>query len=309
MRFLFLPFLLFVAFSSSAQSDLPTYIPANGLVGWWPFSGNANDKSGNGNNGSVTNAQLSADRFGNPNAAYLFNGYDSQIDVFDAASLRVRHITISAWVKSYDLSRINQVVYKGSMMANGEQYALTMTENGKYHASVKVNSGCQTALGWAGANIPDGAIADSSWYHIAMTYDGTTFSLYKNGVLDTAVAVSGPIDSCIGGGLRFGYDHLRWAPISTGNSMNGLIDDIGIWNRALSAQEITQLNFASASDCGYGKLGVNVCKPQRNLHVKDVMRLEPRTTAPENASEGDLYYDATLHKLRVYDGTAWQNCW
>jgi hypothetical protein len=39
------------------------------------------------------------------------------------------------------------------------------------------------------------------------------------------------------------------------------------------------------------------------------MRLEPRGTAPGTPAEGDIYYDSTLHKLRVYDGTAWQNCW
>lgn len=309
MRFLFLPFLLTLAFSSSAQSDLPTFIPADGLVGWWPFNGNANDKSGNNNNGIVTNAQLTADRFGNPNAAYRFNGSNSKIDVADAASLRVRKITISAWVKVYNLNRINQIVYKGSMQANGEVVALTTTENGKYHASVKIASNCQAGVGWQGGGMPDGALTDtSSWYNLAVTCDGVNFKLYKNGVLDTTMQVTGLMDSCIGGGVRFGFDHLRYFA-STGNCMDGLIDDIGIWNRALSGEEIAQLNAATASDCGYGKLGVNVCNPQRNLHVKDVMRLEPRTTAPDNASEGDLYYDATLHKLRVYDGTTWQNCW
>jgi hypothetical protein len=183
-----------------------------------------------------------------------------------------------------------------------------MTENGKYHSSVKIGSSCQNAVGWQGGGMPEGTITDSSWYHLAATCDGDTFKLYRNGVLDTVMPVTGPIDSCVGGGLRFGFDHLRFF-VSTGNCMDGLIDDIGIWNRALSAEEITQINSATASDCGYGKLGINVCNPQRNLHIKDVMRLEPRTTAPDNPAEGDVYYDGTLHKLRVYDGTAWQSCW
>ena len=49
--------------------------------------------------------------------------------------------------------------------------------------------------------------------------------------------------------------------------------------------------------------------PVRSLHVKDVIRLEPRSTAPSSPAKGDIYFDNTLNKLRVYDGTIWQNCW
>jgi D-alanyl-D-alanine carboxypeptidase len=58
-----------------------------------------------------------------------------------------------------------------------------------------------------------------------------------------------------------------------------------------------------------GNVGINVAAPQRNLHIKDVIRLEPRNQAPDNPVEGDIYYDSVLKKLRVYDGTLWQNCW
>ncbi|MBK7031388.1 MAG: hypothetical protein IPH45_20325 [Bacteroidales bacterium] len=49
-------------------------IPTNGLSAWYPFNGNANDLSGNGNDGTVNGATLTTDRFGNPNSAYSFNG-------------------------------------------------------------------------------------------------------------------------------------------------------------------------------------------------------------------------------------------
>ena len=52
-----------------------------GLLGSYPFNGNANDASGNGNNGVVNGATLTADRFGNPNSAYLFNGINAYIDI------------------------------------------------------------------------------------------------------------------------------------------------------------------------------------------------------------------------------------
>ena len=53
------------------QAQLPDYLPTEGLVGWWPFNGNANDESGNGNDGVVNGATLIEDRDGNPNATYL----------------------------------------------------------------------------------------------------------------------------------------------------------------------------------------------------------------------------------------------
>lgn len=58
-----------------------------------------------------------------------------------------------------------------------------------------------------------------------------------------------------------------------------------------------------------GNVGIGTPAPARALHVSDVMRLEPRRTAPANPSEGDMYMDGRTHKLRVYDGTQWQSCW
>lgn len=58
-----------------------------------------------------------------------------------------------------------------------------------------------------------------------------------------------------------------------------------------------------------GNFGVNINNPARSLHIKDVMRLEPIPTAPASPAKGDIYFDSTLNKLRVYDGTTWQNCW
>ncbi|MFH1615980.1 MAG: hypothetical protein ABIG61_12965 [Planctomycetota bacterium] len=58
-----------------------------------------------------------------------------------------------------------------------------------------------------------------------------------------------------------------------------------------------------------GKLGIETMSPQRTLDVNDVMRLQPRATAPSAPAEGDIYMDSTDHKLKVYDGTAWRACW
>ncbi|MFN5209123.1 MAG: hypothetical protein ACK5D8_06480, partial [Bacteroidota bacterium] len=65
--------------AAAVAQNVPSYVPTNGLVGWWPFNGNANDESGNGNNGTVNGAVLATDRFGNANSAYSFDGIDNTI--------------------------------------------------------------------------------------------------------------------------------------------------------------------------------------------------------------------------------------
>ena len=76
MKNMFLTTVAVFAFTAMimAQSTVPSYVPSNGLVGWWPFNANANDESGKGNNGTVTNATITTDRFGVANSAYSFNG-------------------------------------------------------------------------------------------------------------------------------------------------------------------------------------------------------------------------------------------
>ena len=70
--FLFATGMILVAQTLVAQ--VPSYVPTNGLVGYWPFNGNANDESGNGNNLTINGPTLTTDRFGNSNNAYLFQG-------------------------------------------------------------------------------------------------------------------------------------------------------------------------------------------------------------------------------------------
>ena len=70
-------------YTNTPITAIPSYVPKDGLVGWWPFNGNANDESGNGNNGTVNGATLSTDRNGVANSAYSFNGFNNFIEILN----------------------------------------------------------------------------------------------------------------------------------------------------------------------------------------------------------------------------------
>jgi hypothetical protein len=86
--------------------------------------------------------------------------------------------------------------------------------------------------------------------------------------------------------------------IHNGNSLSPLIyGDFSTMNLRVNGTFLTD------------NIGIGVASPARTLHVKDVMRLEPLTSAPSNPAKGDMYFDGTLNKLRVFDGSTWQSCW
>ena len=87
----------------NAYSQLPSYVPSNGLVGYWPFNGNANDESGNGNNGTVSGATLTNDRNGIANKAYSFNGISDYITISSNALINITgSYSVSFWILTSD---------------------------------------------------------------------------------------------------------------------------------------------------------------------------------------------------------------
>ena len=93
---------LFSTIQIFAQNNIPSYVPTNGLVAWYPFNGNANDESGSGNNGTVYGATLTTDRFGNSGKAYFFNTIPCYIDLPEISTELGKpgnNATYSMWFK------------------------------------------------------------------------------------------------------------------------------------------------------------------------------------------------------------------
>jgi hypothetical protein len=213
-------------------AQVPSYVPSDGLVGYWPFNGNANDVSGNGNNGTNNGATLTADRFGNSNSAYNFNGISNKIEVDDNAQFQFTTFSVSLWVNANSgFSLVNK-----SDWSNGSLEAFNIGLGANLlNSSIKMNSNCLAGVGWNNITTNTGSLYNN-WKHIVVVFDGLNVRHFINGVLVNSQPLVGLMDTCFGGKLKFG----AWWQNSP-DYLNGKLDDIGIWNRALTQEEITNL--------------------------------------------------------------------
>jgi hypothetical protein len=228
--------------SSTLNAQVPSYVPTNGLVGWWPFNGNANDESGNGNNGTVNGATLTQDRIGTNSSAYNFDGGDwIQINYSPNFEFGAGSFTLSSWSKKdggnnfqHIITRIlvNQfpdVEYGFYLRYQNTDLSMTTSSN-----QFGGNGGLTTA-GLPGLN---------NWNHIVAVFnsDLEQLSIYMNGTL----ILSGPSSSNPQaypsiGNIYVGAEHPTANLPSGPQFMLGQIDDIAIWNRALTPTEIQAL--------------------------------------------------------------------
>ena len=215
---LLLPFLtFFLASVASAQ------IPSSGLVGYWPFNGNANDESGNGNNGTVNGATLTTDRFGNANSAYSFDGVNSNIALTDIDL--INNATISIWIKPVGV--LGSVVSKYGNGNESYEFIYNNNTHGLYgHVGVVTNPN---------NNIySDNPLTLNSWSHCVLVIDNGTAKIFING---NQVFAQQGVNSIFQNNDNVLIGKSVWG----GNLFNGLLDDLGIYNRALTPAEITQL--------------------------------------------------------------------
>jgi hypothetical protein len=219
-------------------AQVPNYLPTNGLAGWWPFTGNANDESGNNLNGANSGAILTTDRLGSANSAYSFNGSNQKITVADNNLLSFTNATFSY---SY-WANINSSIIQGSspfckygITTNFEYGTFVYTNGGVSFSTYNLGGTCGTQ----GCGISNSSNLQNNWHHFVFVADGVNGSkLYvDNTLIDTQPYNSSCSMGNGNGNLYFGMGG-GW---NQQTYFNGLIDDIGIWNRALNQQEITDL--------------------------------------------------------------------
>jgi hypothetical protein len=221
----------------------PFYVTTNNLVGWWPFNGNANDESGNGNNGTVNGAIMATDRFGNTNNSFSFDGIDDFIEVDINTTLPIG-LSISVWISS-NLPN-SQFEHKGIIWSRLSGPSPNPPYPANQATGIMIHPNgilCAASDGNSIVQIQDTGqfYNDASWYHLVFTYEANSgfTKIFVNGIETKSIQSLNlsPIDLAyntikIGKDEITGYGNRHW---------NGLIDDIGIWNRALTDCEIKNL--------------------------------------------------------------------
>jgi fibronectin type 3 domain-containing protein len=219
--------------STSAPVDV-TVDNLKGLVAAYSFDAGsgtiADDVSGNGNRGTISGATWSSTgKFGR---SLLFDTA-ALVSVADAASLDLTGaMTIEAWVRPSSTTQFRPVAVKenSSAIVYG-LYANSRSGGGDDSPSAHALLGGTEVVARA-----QNRIAQDSWTHVAATYDGTAVRLYVNGSLAASRSAGGSI-STSSGPLRIGGNVVR------GESYRGLIDELRIYRRALTATEIrTDMN-------------------------------------------------------------------
>lgn len=214
--------IILVAISASAKADIP-----DGLIGYWPFDGDGSDASGFDRNlilqGGVG---FASGLFGQSLDMHKNQSTYAQRTVDDAAYDLINDFTIQVWANYYSTST-EQVLLEKFVGANGEGWTFTKLASNHFRFA---------AYGLGVDSTPQ-AIASNTWQQLVLRLDGSRFHLLRNGV---QIAV---VDQSVHGFPSAAplYVGRRNPGDSRDFSMNGRLDEVAIWNRALSDAEIAFL--------------------------------------------------------------------
>ena len=247
--------------------------PPAGLVGWWPADGTADDVTG-GNDGTLMGGATFAP--GKVGQAFFLDGVDAFVNAGNAPNLRVSagDFTVEAWVlfnalshppganrddaPPGDVSIVDKMSTRG---VNADGWRLLKQADNRFWFCLGggIGNRCQEpAFTLFSATVATTGV----WYHLAAVKSATSFSLYVNGQLqDSRSPVPNFMDLHVGD-LRIGANALQ------GTHLNGLIDEVAIYDRALSSSDIQAIFLAGS----HGK-----CKVARVL-----IDIKPRTLNPRS---------------------------
>ena len=287
--------------------EIPLYIPTDGLVAWYPFNGNANDESGNGNNGTVNGATLTTDKDGIENSAYEFivdaNASWGSIQdriVIDATEFPTNSaITLSSWISfSQKPSPYNDRKHTIFSRSDGSgtgtavfKFGIDSDESLRMHLvnyngdSIVLNS--------------EEILQEDRWYHTATSFDGNTLKLFIDGVKVAETNANLELNSSVTD-LTIGQEHQangHWY------LFNGKLDEMTYWNRALNEEEIQAVYNQGAVDPPINAIHAYV--PNQNVFSIDTtytsVYLEDVPAEGFNAFQYTLNYDPDSLNIELLD--------
>jgi hypothetical protein len=229
-------FLISVTHSLQAQIFL-----TNGLAAYYPLDGNAIDATGNGMNGTVAGATLTTDRFGSANSAYQFSG-SNWIQLPDGILPALPgELTLSAWVLAGNGPFTAQQQVMDLTTRRGEcGFTILPGTTGSYVFGVHLQNS-----GWQNIQSP---VTPNAWTHLVGTFkQGQYIQFWVNGTFVQSNSI--PDDTLFtlpGYELNSALGVYDWAP-GPYLGFTGAIDDVRLYNRALSSEEVQQLEQVEAA--------------------------------------------------------------
>ena len=212
-----------------------------GLVGWWPGDVDATDIESVNHGSPVGTTTFAA---GKVLGGFFFDGGNGHVEITDAASLRpTGAITVDAWVRVDALPDgvAAHLVDRHTSEAGKPFQGYLLATNGPAGFSVFTTLGQFTAIGTT--NI----VGDGAFHHLAGTYDGTTVSVFVDGVLEASTSGAGPIAYPATLDVWLGANQQ---PSQYVRSLSGIIDEVEIFARALNTAEIQAIfNAGSHGKC------------------------------------------------------------
>jgi len=254
------------------------------LVAYYPFNGNANDESGNSNDGTVNGATLTTDRFGNENSAYSFDGVGDYISIQNSSALQQENITMQAFIYMSSFDGYYAIVRKHYGGGKASFCLGVTSENNTLHPR-ELYACINCGLADCGNLYSNIQIEQETWYSVACTYNGEELKLFINGELDSVEPCSYTIhydQNNIGIGADY-FENVHY--------LHGKIDDMYFYSRALTESEIDSLYHEGGWDLDTTPPGT----PQ-NL-----------TATPGNQQitlRWDLNTESDLHKYNIYCDTS-----
>ncbi len=210
------------------NAQLPSYVPASGIIGYWPLDGNANDISGNGHNGINNGATASANRNGTPNACLYFD-----IDYVEVLNLPLNlqsDFSFSYWQKLNGFLVPDVIVdLNQNKVCNGTPHIWQWGDSVRFGM-------CSTDVGSLSLGAQSQLI--NNWVNFTYTHTGGITKMYKNGTLLFTLNHTWPLTSTAQFTLANGGNTLG---VLHGQPSDIYMDDIGMWNRVLSESEILGL--------------------------------------------------------------------
>jgi len=216
--------------NKGAQAAILSPNPPSGCVGLWNFNEGTGtvtaDSSGNGNTGTISGATWVAGKYGQ---ALNFNGVNNYVDVGTGASLYPSSaISVLAWINIHDINPSDYPRIVSCLKNDGTWKGYEIFQN-IHSNSINI----QINVGGTFYSFYIGAVTQDQWANVGFTFDGTSITTYFNGVASSPHSISGTIVyTATAQSLRIGQNP------NIGIAPNGIIDEVSVYNRALSTTEI-----------------------------------------------------------------------